>query len=341
LVIGGAGGDADESEDELVFSSVAGASVTEEISLSGLRMTQPLKAVGSGGARTLQLPAISADGSGPVIPPPPIAAGPTKTMKMPAIGAPASEEITSSAPLISSAPASFSSTPSAQPVAPMGGGVKIRAQSTPSLQVLDMWGRPLFDFPIQAPRVMIGREQSDLPMTQDPHVSRWHASLSWRAGSLEIEDIGSTNGVFLRIADEFLLEDGDEFVLGMHKFVFLSTSEPLKYEPEREAGGVRIAGAPCAPSFARLLHIMEGGVIAGLYPLGERFHVGSQQGELVCVDDPGMSAIHAVVERRQRAYYLRDLGSAQGSYIRINSPVELLDGDSFLVGRTRVFVRIP
>jgi pSer/pThr/pTyr-binding forkhead associated (FHA) protein len=230
---------------------------------------------------------------------------------------------------------------------PAVGGATVRSAAPtgparqPMLQIMDPWGRPAFEYPLQPGRVMIGREQADLPLTQDPTISRWHASLLWRAGALTLEDMASTNGVFLRIADAFLLEDGDEFALGLHRFVFLSTSPALRYKPEREVDGVRLAGGASAAAFPRLMHLLEGGVIGGLYPLGERFHIGNKQGELVCPDDMSMSGTHAVIERRQHAFYLRDLASALGSYIRINSPVELLDGDSFLVGRTRIAVRLP
>lgn len=343
LVIGG-GASEDESSDELVFSSVAGAPTAFPLEDAG-RPTQPLKAVGSGPAsRTLQLPAVitPAIGSIPAISPP-VSMARTERMAAviipPPLGLPPGPPPGAPPPVVIPAPA-----PVAAPAPAVSGGVVMRPQPgarQPSLSVLDAWGRPTFEFPLQPGRVMVGREQADLPLTQDPYVSRWHAALHWRAGALTIEDMASTNGVFLKVADAFLLEDGDEFILGMHRFVFLSSSAPLRYRAEREVDGVRLSGGAAATSFPRLMHLLEGGVVGGLYPLGERFHVGNKQGELVCPDDTSMSATHAVVERRQHAFYLRDLGSSLGSYIRINSPVELLDGDSFLVGRTRISVRLP
>lgn len=340
----GGGASEDESSDELVFSSVGAATAFPMDDLterSPMRSTQPLKAVGSGPAsRTLQMPAVTGPITGPMssLPPgPPPGAPPmqplgvARTERMPAVVIPPPAAAPVAAPPPAAAPPS------------VGGGVVMRGQAArqPSLSVLDAWGRPSFEFPLQPGRVMIGREQSDLPLTQDAYVSRWHAALQWRAGALTLEDMSSTNGVFLRVADAFLLEDGDEFVLGLHRFVFLSTSAPLRYRAEREHDGVRLSGASAAATFPRLMHLLEGGVVGGVYPLGDRFHVGSRQGELVCADDPSMSATHAVVERRQHAFYLRDLGSTLGSYIRINSAVELLDGDSFLVGQTRILVRLP
>lgn len=74
-------------------------------------------------------------------------------------------------------------------------------------------------FPVQGP-IEIGRELPTLPMSFDSGVSRRHASLIPQAGTLQIADLGSTNGTLLngnRIQSA-LAKVGDTVQIGMTIF---------------------------------------------------------------------------------------------------------------------------
>lgn len=63
--------------------------------------------------------------------------------------------------------------------------------------------------------------------------------------------------------------------------------------------------------------------------------VGREQGDIVCTDDPFMSRRHAAItlDRSNRRFVLRDLGSSNGTAIRIRGERSLRPGDQFRVGR--------
>ena len=63
--------------------------------------------------------------------------------------------------------------------------------------------------------MIIGKApECGLVMAQDPYVSRQHARISLVDGRLQLEDLGSANGTFLRIHRAIQLEPGDELVIG-------------------------------------------------------------------------------------------------------------------------------
>lgn len=69
---------------------------------------------------------------------------------------------------------------------------------------------------------VIGREQGDLVFTDDPFMSRRHASISIDRASRRfvLRDLGSSNGTAIRFRGERGLRTGDQFRVGRHLFRF-------------------------------------------------------------------------------------------------------------------------
>lgn len=67
---------------------------------------------------------------------------------------------------------------------------------------------------------VIGRESGDLVFTNDPFMSRRHASLDRDAanGAFSVRDLGSSNGTFIAIRGERELTSGDHLRVGQHLF---------------------------------------------------------------------------------------------------------------------------
>jgi pSer/pThr/pTyr-binding forkhead associated (FHA) protein len=115
------------------------------------------------------------------------------------------------------------------------------------------------------------------------------------------------------------------------------------------APAVSAVPAPVAtPSRARLVLIARDGGEGPSYPLGESTDVGRVEGNIVVAEDRYISPRHARIQLRGGAFYLRDLSSANGVYLRIpfvrsadpsdapssaDSEQVLQDQDLFLVGQ--------
>lgn len=206
------------------------------------------------------------------------------------------------------------------------------AEARPTLVVRSPGGTMETRRAVDSPRFLVGRDNCDLEL-EDRFVSRWHVQLFRRDGTLVLQDLGSRNGVYLRIADDLALEDGDQICVGEQRFEFRTTWDS---SPTRRPGDPEVLGASWSGSPARLIRYVEGDQIGGVYPLGERTTIGSKNTELVFPEDAMLSSMHATIRRDQGRYILRDTDSGTGTFIRIANAVELIDGDCFLVGRTRL-----
>ncbi len=88
----------------------------------------------------------------------------------------------------------------------------------PSIEVQRADGT-LERIPFQS-EVSIGRTEGDLVVPDDPFLSGRHLRLVRRWGQVVVEDMGSTNGVFLSISGEVELREGDEIRIGDQLFRF-------------------------------------------------------------------------------------------------------------------------
>lgn len=196
-------------------------------------------------------------------------------------------------------------------------------------------GKPR-EIPVGEHRSILGRGAADVVL-DDPFVSPHHAQLFWDDDALVLDDLESYNGVFLGIANDLALEDLDELVVGQQRFVFRNTWEDPETDDSRDVSVPKL-GAPIGRPPVRLLRYLEGGRLAGVFRVGDRLTIGSDAGDIVFPDDYELSSPHAAVLRDGESFVLRDLDSDGGTFLRIRDPVELVDGDRFVIGRTHVDV---
>lgn len=85
---------------------------------------------------------------------------------------------------------------------------------------------------------------------------------------------------------------------------------------------------------ASLIAILKDGSDGRSFPIyGEQADIGRTEGDVILSDDPYLSPRHARLRRRGDGWLLRDLDSANGIYVRIREPVDLVDGDMILLGQ--------
>ncbi len=94
-------------------------------------------------------------------------------------------------------------------------------------------------------------------------------------------------------------------------------------------------GQPAAaPVAARLVSILKDGSDGAAYPIDrDQVDIGKSEGDIVLADDPYLSPRHARIRRKGSAFFVRDLDSVNGVYLRIREPAELKDGDRILIGQ--------
>jgi pSer/pThr/pTyr-binding forkhead associated (FHA) protein len=214
-------------------------------------------------------------------------------------------------------------------------------------------------------------------VAEDPYLSPRHVRIAWTGSKLVLRDLGSTNGVFLRLvaargmtpqtplneargsaaADAGVpgevavpLEDQDLILVGQQvlRFEIIKDGE-VGLGPATEHGTL-LFGSPAAPRYARLSQRTVEGVTRDVYYVRKVETVlGRESGDVVFTEDPFLSRRHAIVRALGRdgaslapgsrppaegvQFALVDLGSSNGSFLRIRSEIELAAGDHFRVGQ--------
>ena len=189
---------------------------------------------------------------------------------------------------------------------------------------------------IEQGTVDIGRDEGEIRLTADRFVSPRHARVFARGGTFVLKDLGSQNGVYLRVRDSEPLNDSDLLLLGSEvlRFDLLSGGE-RELGPARERG-TDVYGSPARPRYACLTERTVEGVSRNVFYISaDEVVIGREFGDLVFTTDSFMSRRHAAIQRDPAAgtFTLRDLGSSNGTYLAIRGEVELREGDHLRVGQ--------
>jgi pSer/pThr/pTyr-binding forkhead associated (FHA) protein len=174
---------------------------------------------------------------------------------------------------------------------------------------------------------LCGRASGELRFADDATVSPEHARFSLRGEALFVEDLGSTNGTFVRLRAPRPLSAGDEIRLGRQVLRVEAIPRPV------EGAGARPWGSADPGYRARLTQILEGGGTGEVFPLrrGENA-IGREVGQVCFPADRYVSARHARIDVSEAGLLLSDVGSSNGTFVRIAGSAQVGAGDQVLVG---------
>ncbi|MBM4373137.1 MAG: FHA domain-containing protein [Deltaproteobacteria bacterium] len=195
-------------------------------------------------------------------------------------------------------------------------------------------GREAARLPLHAGVNSLGRRGCDLVFPSDDLLSPHHVDIDLGQGSVSLVCPISLNGTFIRIDGPVKLEHGDLFRLGQQllRFEEMRFVEPLVPEPR---DGTRVLGSP-TPSvvWGRLGQVVSTRLTASTFLLtGEQVRIGREKGDVTFPGDRYMSGSHALVIRKSDGYYLKDVGSSNGTFLRIKGRATFQAGRYFLAGR--------
>jgi pSer/pThr/pTyr-binding forkhead associated (FHA) protein len=178
----------------------------------------------------------------------------------------------------------------------------------------------------------IGRSEGSLVFGDDPYLASRHARLVVQNGRVIVRPLDGINGVFVRVSS-CELSSGDSFLVG---------KELLRYEPlaadERELPplvehGVRIFGSAPREAWGRLRQLTIAGTTRDVWHLTRpELVLGREEGDVTFPDDEFMSRRHAAVKRVGSKARLEDLGSSNGTFVRVRGERKLEAGDLLRIG---------
>ncbi len=148
----------------------------------------------------------------------------------------------------------------------------------------------------------------------DGYLSPIHAQLDIRGQQATVRDLDSLNGVFVKMTGEEELTSGQIIRIGQ---------ELLRFEligaPEPTADGTELMGSPNPGYWGKLTVIIGRDITGAAFPLlGEQVTLGRERGEINFPDDGYVSGLHARVSLRDGRVYLTDLGSSNGTFVKVN-----------------------
>lgn len=184
---------------------------------------------------------------------------------------------------------------------------------------------------LQGTEHIAGTTDAQIPFPNDSWISPRHANFFYRSEKLYVKDEGSLNGVYIRIRRPQQLMPGDCFLCGEQVFRLDATPKDTSGpDPDQ----TYFYSSPKKPSPFRVVQILSGGSDAMVYTARENaVAIGREDSDMNFPDDVFMSGKHAKVELSADGQYsLVDLGSRNGTYVRLSKERELTDGDYLFIG---------
>ena len=182
-------------------------------------------------------------------------------------------------------------------------------------------------------QIDIGRTEGDL-LFEDPHLAPRHARIVASLTGRVLTPLETRNGVYVRLRGPVDLQDGDYVLMGKQVLRFETVSEPERNVRPAIEHGVVVFGTPGAAALGAppADHARRGG--PGRLPPDPARHRrwAGRSGDIMFSEDEFMSRRHAQMSYRNGAGTLEDLGSSNGTFLRLRGPHGLASGDLIRLG---------
>jgi pSer/pThr/pTyr-binding forkhead associated (FHA) protein len=181
-------------------------------------------------------------------------------------------------------------------------------------------------------QIDIGRTEGDL-LFEDPHLAPRHARIVASLTGRVLTPLEARNGVYVRLRGAVDLQDGDYVLMGKQVLKFEIVSEPERNVRPALEHGVVVFGTPVRPPWARLKQVTPAGVGRDIFHLTRPDIVlGREIGDIIFSEDEFMSRRHAQISYRNGRGHIEDLGSSNGTFLRLRGPHGLASGDLIRLG---------
>jgi pSer/pThr/pTyr-binding forkhead associated (FHA) protein len=189
-------------------------------------------------------------------------------------------------------------------------------------------------YPLAGEYLVVGRAGADIAFDDDRFLGRQHARLERGSdGAIRVHPIDVLNGVFRKTDSPVDLVDGMTILVGREvlRFERVDPEEAKVYPLVRH--GVALFGSPPREPWGRLVQIVpSGGYRDVRHLIGEEVVLGREEGDIVFRDDAFLSRRHAALTWDGKRAQVTDLGSSNGTFVRITGPTVLRHGDHVRMG---------
>jgi len=227
----------------------------------------------------------------------------------------------------SAAPKAASAGASPAPIGGAGAGTVV-------LTALRADGTEAGTFALPGTTVTVGRETGAI-FAGDSYLSPRHATFKQNGAGpgsrVTVKDEASLNGVYKKLVRDVPVElrPHDMFRIGQEIIKF----EPLQTVPPA-ADGVERLGSPAKGYVGRIALVIGREVTGNAFPIPESgVHLGRERGDVLFPEDGYVSGLHCRLSWEGGRLLLTDLGSSNGSFMRLHEETEVKTGDVLLMGQ--------
>ena len=175
----------------------------------------------------------------------------------------------------------------------------------------------------------VGRGDADLSFPNDAKLAALHARFSVEGDQLFVEDLSEGLGVYLRLTAIHTLMDGDQVIMGNQVLDFHEKSQVMATAAATGTHLIEISSLLNGP----VAQFVSAESPEDRYPLTEEtVEWGRSKGSYTFPEDRFMSRTHCRVYQRGENFFLEDLGSRNGTFVRIRGKQAVAPGTTVRLG---------
>jgi class 3 adenylate cyclase len=189
------------------------------------------------------------------------------------------------------------------------------------------------EYKLKNEKLEIGRLRGDVQFPEDEKMAPLHARFSMEKDQLFIEDISGVSSVFIGLIATYPLRDGDIVRMGEQIFRFREKVEAVANAAARGTTILDLSTTMDEP-VAELIFVGPDFLdTPARLPLNdEEVSFGRTRGTYIFPEDPFMSRAHAKLYHRGEDFFLEDVGSRNGTFVKVRNKAPVPAGATVLVG---------
>ncbi len=185
---------------------------------------------------------------------------------------------------------------------------------------------------------LAGRGECPISFPDDTFLSPTHANFRYSNNQLIVRDEGSLNGVFVRIAGSATIAPQSTILVGEQ----VLTVQPARVADDVPDGeGTYYSASMIRNATIEIAQQLRGGTPGWVFRVDtDVVSIGRESNDINFPDDPFISGRHAQIQLVQGVLSVTDLGSRNGTFVRVNNEIVLAHGDYVFLGQQLLRVEI-
>jgi pSer/pThr/pTyr-binding forkhead associated (FHA) protein len=185
---------------------------------------------------------------------------------------------------------------------------------------------------------LAGRGDCPISFPDDPFLSPIHANFVYSNNQLVVRDQNSLNGVYVRISSTTELVRGSMVLVGEQ---VLSIDPAAQPDDLPDAEGTYFSASMVRPAALEIRQNLRGGEVGWVHRVeGDVVTLGRENNDINFPDDPFISGRHAELRIAGGMLSVTDLGSRNGTFVRVHDERVLKHGDYVFLGQQLLRVEI-